>query len=127
MLNDILIKHENKEKLSMQFEQQKQAETNDYNISNMSYSVNDYTAAFFKSSIEDQRKNKVAEFKSRLDEFRKVSTLQEAKELLNKIMPVEYERNVFNVGNAQCIIINRENLLRITLDSESEFISFNFQ
>jgi len=131
----------------MQFEQYRQPQMNDYDIkkvaasdyenvksvstdsgmNNLHGSVNSYSAAFFKSSVDEQNHGKVEDFKSRLNEFRKIGTLQEAQALLSEIMPVKTERTTFNVGNAKCIIINKDNLLRITLDSDKEFISFSFQ
>ena len=77
--------------------------------------------------IEVSNLNKYEEFKSRMKEFDTVHTLEEAKELALKILPTSNELTRFNVGNAKCTIVNRADLLRISLDSNSEFISYNFE
>jgi len=121
----------------MNFEQYRHAQTSDYNmkkVSNEDYSmrktsgeVNTYTTMFFQKSIDEQNRDKEERFKERLLEFKNVSTKEEARELAKKIMPVKNERTVFRVGQAQCIVLNKENLFRIIFQSKTEFISFNFQ
>lgn len=85
-----------------------------------------------KDNVENNRENndkkeKVENFKKRLTEFKNINTLSEAKELMEKIMPVKLERTVFFIGDAKCTIISKHNLLRICLDTPQEFISYNFK
>ena len=98
---------------------------------NSEFASADYNL-LYKSKQSSQSANhntndeKIEQFKQRLDAFRKVSTLKDAKELLAKTMPIKLDRTTFYVGKAKCIIINNENQLRICFDSPDEFISFDF-
>ena len=69
---------------------------------------------------------KVENFKKRLEPFKSISTLKEAKELLQKTMPIALDRTTLYIGDAKCIITNYEHQLRICLDSPREFISYDF-
>ena len=86
----------------------------------------DWNNMFAPKPEKEEKEERVENFKKRLEGFKNVTTLEEAKELLNKIMPVRLERTVFFVGSAKCIIINRTDRVRISLDSEKEFISYDF-
>ena len=77
--------------------------------------------------IEVSNLHKYEEFKARMKAFENVHTLEEAKAVALKILPTSNELTRFNVGNAKCTIVNRTDLLRISLDSNSEFISYNFE
>jgi len=105
----------------------KKVVNNEYEMKKTSGTVNSYTTMFFQKSIEEQNKDKVENFKSRLDAFKKIGTKEEARELAKKIMPVNNERTVFRIGEAKCIVINKEKVFRITFKTKTEFISFNFQ
>ena len=74
-----------------------------------------------KNSLE-----KVNNFKERLKSFEEVKSLEEAKALAAKIMPVSGEFNKFSIGDAKCTIINKKDLFRISVDSEQEFIVYDF-
>lgn len=76
--------------------------------------------------IELQNKAKYENFKKRLEEFAKISTLEEAKNLAKKILPTANEFCVFRIGNAKCTIINKKENFRICLDTSDEFISYDF-
>lgn len=69
---------------------------------------------------------KYNEFKTRLEKFEEITTLDEAKDLSKKILPVAKDFNKFKIGNATCIIINRDDMFRVSLDSEKEFICYDF-
>ena len=85
-------------------------------VTSDSYKVN--------NSVNDE--DRIARFKERLDKFKNVHTLKDAKELLNKTMPIKLDRTTFFIGDAKCIIINTDKRLRICFDSPNEFISFDF-
>ena len=104
----------------------KKAASEAYSIKKSSGTVNSYTSMFFQKSIDEQNVDKIENFKKRLEGFKNIKTKEEARELAKKIMPVNNERTVFRIGNAQCIVINRESLFRITLKTKTEYISFNF-
>ena len=70
--------------------------------------------------------SKINEFKARLQAFEEISSLQEAKELAEKILPVSQEINHFRIGEAKCVVVNRPNMFRVSIDTESEFICYDF-
>ena len=79
------------------------------------------------ANIEKQNKEKLDSLKSRIKKFETVSTLEEAKELMAKVIPVAKEKTTFQIGYTKCVIINREDNLRISIDSPEEFIAYDFQ
>ena len=87
------------------------------------HSFNQMEAMF---QIEKQNKSKFENFKKRIKEFETVSTLEDAKALAEKILPIANEKNIFRIGPAKCTIICNEELFRISLDSEEEFIAYDF-
>lgn len=87
------------------------------------YIYNQYDA---QRQIEQANKEKFLKFKQRIQQFNNITTLEEAKELAAKILPTAKEINRFNIGSAKCVIINKPDNFRISLDSIDEFISFDF-
>ena len=79
------------------------------------------------SGFESQKNNKINEFIERIGKFKKVKTLKEAKELASKIIPTANEINRFYIENAKCIIVNKEDMFRISFDTAEEFISYDFR
>ena len=78
-------------------------------------------------AIEQQAKDKYEKFKERIRAFSEIKTIEEAKILAAKIMPVSNEVNRLRIGNAKCVVINKSNLFRITVDTEDEFFSYDFE
>jgi len=109
----------------MQFDQ-RQTQTSDYEVKTYSGSLNNYNMLQFQQSVQNQNKEKLESFKKRAEEFQNISTLQEAKELAQKIMPMKTGRTMFNLGEAKCTIINEDNLFRICINSPKEFICYDF-
>jgi serine/threonine protein phosphatase PrpC len=103
-----------------------QASTSDYEVKSHTKQAISYNELQYKIISSNENKSKSEKFKERLNEFSKINTLLEAKELLNKIMPVAKERTKFYVGDAKCIIICNEKLLKITVDTPNEFINYSF-
>ena len=95
----------------------------EYKKSDSTASYNQYDAML---EIEKQNLEKYEKFKTRLKEFDEISTLQEAKELSEKILPVVGTKCSFRVGNAKCTIINNEEMFRICVDTAEELISYDF-
>lgn len=86
-----------------------------------------YDYGSIKQEQEKEAKDERAEkFKTRLNEFQNVFTLEEAKNLLQKNMPVVLEKTTFYIGKSKCVIINTDKQLRILYDSPEEFISYDF-
>ena len=76
--------------------------------------------------IELENNEKIRAFKERIIPFENISSLKEAKALATKLIPTANETNTFYIGNAKCVVINRTNLLRISLDTTKEFICYDF-
>lgn len=109
----------------MQFEQ-RNSQASDYDIKTASGTIVGYNELLFQSSVKEQNKDKVEKFKQRLEEFKNVSTLDAAKTLAVRVMPVQSGRTVFQIGDAKCIVINTDKMLKITLKSNKEYINFKF-
>ena len=77
-------------------------------------------------NLQQQNKEKLEGFKKRIEAFSEITTLEEAKALSEKTLPVANEITTFNIGNARCTVVNKENLFRISLDTQDEFISYDF-
>ena len=75
---------------------------------------------------EVQKTDKLKEFMKRVEPFKTVSSFDEAKDLAKRILPTANEVNRFYVGDTTCIIVNREDLLRISIDTAEEFICYDF-
>ena len=78
-------------------------------------------------NIEKQNKEKEDKFKERISAFKDITTLNDARELAERILPVAQELNKFRVGNAKCVIVNKPEQLRICFDTGEEFIAYDFE
>ena len=76
---------------------------------------------------EQDNNSKYTEFMQRIEPFKMVSTLAEAKELAAKILPTANELNTFFIGNSKCTVVNNDEMLRICVDSANEFICYSFE
>ena len=90
-------------------------------MNNLHYSQ-DY--ALQKDEIDNRKK--LEEFKERISKFADVTTLSEAKELAEKIIPTSMEYTNFFIGNAKCIVFNSDTTLRISIDSADEYLCYDF-
>ena len=70
--------------------------------------------------------DKIKEFKTRIEAFKDISTLEEAKTLAKKVLPVLNEVSHFRIGGARCVVVNKPDIFRISLDTGEEFISYDF-
>ena len=95
----------------------------EYKQSNFNISYSQYEAM---QSIEKQNKEKYEKFKTRVKQFEEISTIEEAKELAKKILPIAGEKCSFRVGNAKCTIICKEDMFRVCVDGLEEFICYDF-
>lgn len=93
------------------------------NASFLNPSIEQYNAIL---RMEVQKAEKVNSFKERIAPFKTVATLREAKDLAAKILPTANEVNMFYVGDAKCIVINKEEMLRISIDTTNEFFCYDF-
>ena len=103
---------------------------NDFRNINYEYKKADTFATYNQydaiQQIERQNLEKYEKFKARIKQFEDVTTIEEAKQLASKILPIEGNRCSFRVGNAKCVIINTNDLFRISVDTVEEFISYDF-
>lgn len=74
-----------------------------------------------------KRKEKADELNDRLSKFRTVSTLKEAKNLAAEILPTNQELTVFYSGEAKCIVVNKPDMLRITIETNKKILCYNFE
>lgn len=103
------------------------AQDNSQDISKLTAQGLNISQIEMMQNIEKQNKEKEARFKDRISAFKDITSLDEARELANKILPVAQEMNKFRVGNAKCVIINKPERLRISYDSDGEFIAYDFE
>ena len=86
----------------------------------------DYNQLEALSKLEKQNAEKYQNFIERIDEFKNITTLEDARELAKRILPTKQEISKFYVGNAKCVVVNTEKQFRLSIDSEKEFISYDF-
>ena len=87
---------------------------------------NQYNQYTVLQDIEKQNAEKYEKFKARIKQFDEITTLEDAKKLSEKILPITGDKSSFRVGNAKCTIINNDELFRICVDTSEEFICYNF-
>lgn len=82
----------------------------------------------YSAAADEERKNKekYEDFKNRILKFADIKTLAEAQALAKEVMPTANEINRFDIGSAKCIVINKPDCFRISLDSTEEFICYDF-
>jgi hypothetical protein len=78
------------------------------------------------ADAEKSKREKYLAFKQRIENFKLVRTIEQARELAQKILPTSNEITMFDVGNAKCVVINSLDLFRITIDSPEECICYDF-
>jgi len=76
--------------------------------------------------IEKQNLEKCEKFKERVKQFETISSLEEAKDLAAKILPVAKDVSSFRVGSAKCTVVNKDDMFRICVDTADEFICYDF-
>lgn len=89
----------------------------------LNYSYMQYTASVDTATVD---KKKYEEFKERISRFNEVDTVEEARTLAKEILPTVNEISILTIGNAKCVIVNRSELYRITLDNQEECICYDF-
>ena len=84
---------------------------------------NQYTAVNLQALDEQKRADIL---KNRILPFEEIETIEDAKLLAKKILPINQEYTSFYSGFAKCTIINKDNLFRISLELPDEFICYDF-
>lgn len=85
-----------------------------------------YNAAEQEARIVKEKEQKYLEFKERISKFENIVTLDDARALARQILPTAQELSQFRVGAAVCTVVNKDNMVRISLDSDKEFICYDF-
>lgn len=85
-----------------------------------------YNAAEQEVNIAKEREQKYLQFKERISKFENVVTLDDARALAKQILPTAQEMSQFRVGTAVCTVVNKSDMVRISLDSDKEFICYDF-
>ena len=85
-----------------------------------------YNAVIEEASIRKAKEEKYLQIKERLSKFDDIVTLEEAKELAKNVLPTAMDVSTFQVGTATCTVINRPDMIRISLETEREFICYDF-
>lgn len=96
-----------------------------YNYPNNNEFVN-YNQYEAIQQIEKQNIEKYQKFRTRIQQFDNVTTLDAAKELAKDILRISDKDCAFRVGNAKCVVISNEDLFRISVDTPEEFICYDF-
>ena len=89
----------------------------------MDYLYKQYT---LQQSQELQDKEKAKAFLERIAPFAEVDSLESAKALAEQILPTKEDVTSFYVGKLKCTVVNRNDELRISVDTEDEFICYDF-
>ena len=89
----------------------------------MDYLYKQYT---LQQTQEQQDKEKAKAFLERIAPFAEVDSLEKAKDLAKQILPTKEDVTAFYVGKLKCTVVNRTNELRISIDTEDEFICYSF-
>lgn len=89
--------------------------------------IESYTEQQIKAQIKKDQHEKSNAFKDRLSDFLMVSTKEEAKVLADKILPNNRRGNTFWIGDAKCVVIDNDDMFRITIVMDNEVLSYNFE
>ena len=87
---------------------------------------NFYEVQSIQARILYENQEKAEKLKNRVEKFSLVTNLKEAKELANTEFSVINELQEFSVAGVKCVIVNKENMFRISYITQSEFICYNF-
>ena len=86
-----------------------------------------YEQYSIRSNNEHESDAKEKEFLSRIEPFKTVNTLEDARKLAEKVIPTKAEVTSFYIGQLKCTVCNTEKLFRLSIDSPEEFVSYNFE
>ena len=99
---------------------------NIFKSNSSNYDWLNYNSAEDEVRIAKEREQKYLEFKERISKFENIVTLDDARVLAKQILPTAQELSQFRVGAAICTVVNKNDMIRISLDSDKEFICYDF-
>lgn len=88
--------------------------------------ANFYDVQAIQTQIQKDNVEKVKALKSRVEKFSDTETLDDAKALLQQYFRADKEFQEFGVAGVRCVIVNREDVVRISYDSPTEYICYDF-
>ena len=88
--------------------------------------INSYDIQAIQLQILKENQEKAEKLKERIKKFSELTTLEDAKELAKTEFRAEKELQEFFVAGVSCVIVNRENMFRISYDSANEYICYDF-
>lgn len=88
--------------------------------------MNYYLQEEVKAQIVQQNQEKMDNLRARVKHFEVFTDLQDARAYAIENFRLNTDYQEFSVGNVKCTIVNKEDRLRISYDSSSEFISYDF-
>ena len=88
--------------------------------------ANYYDVQTIQMQIQKDNQEKSEKLKARIQQFDEVTSLEEAKELAKSSFRAEQEFQEFTAGNSKCTIVNKDDAFRISYDSKTDFISYDF-
>ena len=88
--------------------------------------TNAYDIQAIQARIQKENQEKAANLKDRIDKFADFTTLKEAKEHAKVAFRAEKEYQEFSIAGVRCVIINKEDSFRISYDSPTDYICYDF-
>lgn len=73
-----------------------------------------------------ENKEKVDDLAKRVNMFKDIATYEDAIKMADEIMPTKSEITSFSSGGAKCTVVKKYNLLRITYETNEDFICYDF-
>lgn len=86
-----------------------------------------FLAQYNYSQTESDIDSKERAFKQKIARFKNIHNLDDAQKLAKEILPTAMEHSFITVGNIKCKILYNNDSLRISIDSPTEFISYDFK
>ena len=85
-----------------------------------------YMAQLYQHTQSKTESSKSSSFRAELEQFKAISTIDDARELMKKILPEAKEQRRFVKNGYECTVVDKDDVLRISIDSAKEFISYEF-
>ena len=88
--------------------------------------TNAYDIQAIQTRILSENQEKAEKLKNRVKKFSAVANLEEAKALASTEFRANDELQEFSVAGVKCVIINKDDLFRISYITQSEFVCYDF-
>ena len=98
----------------------------DENIYRQYMASGDFDGVVTECESEKIAKEEYEKLKTRIDKFKNLRTITEARSLAKDLFNIKDEINYIKAGDGCCTIINRADTFRIILNSDKEMICYNF-